>query len=282
MKSCESHVHSSSNYYNYTPSLIGKETFFYPIAIGHFIYEPGYHQRRSSFDSFLLLYIKSGSMIFCIEDQTITAEADSFVFIDCYRPHEYFTDNICDCLWIHFDGPIARGYYALIAEKLGNYFMLPDGFLAYSHMQKLYEIFERSMPIREAELSKRISDTLTLFLLHSSEKDPQNASVFDEIRSYMNESYQEDISIESLARIAHLSPYYFIRRFKKETGFTPHEYLLQTRIGAAKYMLMNTALPVKEVCFACGFSCESIFCTAFKKVVGVSPSQYRRKSYPAT
>lgn len=281
MKSCESFVHSSSNYYNYTPSLIGKETFFYPIALGHFIYEPGYQQRRSSFDSFLLLYIRSGSMNFYIQDEAFTADADSFVLLDCYRPHEYFTDCTCDCLWIHFDGPQARSYYHLITEKLGNHFMLLDGFPAYSHMQKLYEIFARSMPIHEAELSKLLSDTLTLFLLHSSEKDQQNTSVFDEIRSYINESYQEDITIPYLAQLAHLSPYHFIRRFKKETGFTPHEYLLQTRIGAAKYMLMNTALPVKDICFACGFSCESIFCTAFKKMVGVSPLQYRRKSYPA-
>jgi AraC-like DNA-binding protein len=271
-------VCSTSNYYNYTPSLIGKDTFFYPIAIGRFIYEPNYHQMRSSFDSFLLLYIQSGSLHFCIDAQSFTAEADSFVLIDCYRPHEYFTDNVCECLWLHFDGVVARSYYNLITEKMGNCFFSPDGFSAYSHIQKLYEIFENSMPIREAELSKLISDTLTVFLLHSSNQDSRNTSVFDEIRSYINEAYAKDITVELLAQMAHLSPYYFIRCFKKETGFTPHEYLLQTRIGAAKYMLLNTTLPVKDICFACGFSCESIFCTAFKKMVGMSPSQYRAKT----
>ena len=62
---------------------------------------------------------------------------------------------------------------------------------------------------------------------------------------------------------------------KKQTGFTPYEYLVNTRMNNARYLLKNSALPVKEVCFSTGFSSESSFCSAFKRIEGVGPTQYR-------
>ena len=78
-----------------------------------------------------------------------------------------------------------------------------------------------------------------------------------------------------LAEQAGLSQYHFIRTFKKETGFTPHEYLVNTRLATARYLLKNTRLPVKDICFNTGFSCESVFCSAFKQHQGMTPAQYR-------
>ena len=69
---------------------------------------------------------------------------------------------------------------------------------------------------------------------------------------------------------------YFSRLFKKETGYSPHEYVIQARVNAAKYFLQSARLSQKDICYSCGFSSESSFCTTFKKATGLTPSQYRK------
>ena len=61
-----------------------------------------------------------------------------------------------------------------------------------------------------------------------------------------------------------LSQYHFIRMFKSYTSCTPHEYIVNIRISAAKYMLKNTGLSVKDIGLDAGFPSECLFCTAFK------------------
>ena len=107
----------------------------------------------------------------------------------------------------------------------------------------------------------------------AEEKEQLTRSLSHDIRTPLTSilSYTE-----LLAEQVGLSPFHFIRTFKKETGFTPHEYLVRTRIDMAKYLLKNTGMPVKDICFATGFSSESVFCSAFKKSVGMSPKAYKR------
>lgn len=93
--------------------------------------------------------------------------------------------------------------------------------------------------------------------------------------TYINEHFAEDLSVDELAARVNLSPYHFIRTFKKMTGYTPHEYLVNTRIATARYLLKNTSLPIKDICFNTGFSSESVFCSTFKRYQKISPAQYR-------
>ncbi len=280
MKSCEKFVAPSSDYYNYTPTVSGRNAFFYPLCTGHFIYEPGYHQRRNLFDSFLLMYIQSGKLTVNMENDSQETDSGHFVLLDCYRPHGYRTDHGYECLWIHFDGPVARAWYEMAINHLGNIFSLHDPYPVLNKMLKIYHTFSGGETIREALLSKQMSDILTSLILYAplqADSHPQSNSM-EEIVSYINEHFMEDITIDALAKLAMLSPYHFIRTFKKETGFTPHEYVINTRIATARYMLRTTQMSVKDVCFQTGFSCESVFCTSFKKNTGTTPAEYRRQS----
>ena len=100
--------------------------------------------------------------------------------------------------------------------------------------------------------------------------------MIETVISYINEHFKEDLPDKVLASAAGLSSYHFIRVFKRETGFTPHEYVINTRLSNARYLLRNTAMSVKDICFSCGFSSESAFCITFKKRAKMTPAQYRQ------
>jgi AraC-like DNA-binding protein len=99
-------------------------------------------------------------------------------------------------------------------------------------------------------------------------------------RRFLDQYYDTPITIEQLSREAALSPFYFIRLFRRIYRQTPHQYLVQQRIARAKDLLRTTDLPITEICAAVGFESLGSFSTLFRKVAGVSPSAYRISSQP--
>ncbi len=78
-----------------------------------------------------------------------------------------------------------------------------------------------------------------------------------------------------LARRAHLSPSRFSTIFRQQFGLAPHQYLMRLRIAQSKDMLQRTDLPLQRVADDCGFSDIHHFSKTFKRVIGLTPGQYR-------
>lgn len=132
-------------------------------------------------------------------------------------------------------------------------------------------------PIAEDQISGTITNILSDLL--SSEKTQQVSGKtqigISEAISHINKYFYKSITLQELADIAALSPYYFSRVFARETGMTPHKYLISTRMANAKFLLKTSQMSVKEIAIRSGFSDESGFCTAFKKQEGMTPKEYR-------
>lgn len=130
------------------------------------------------------------------------------------------------------------------------------------------------------------SELLRLFWLLEESGD---ISKFDEISiskseairpaiKYINENYTENITIEKLAGIAHMSKSYFMSRFKETAGVSAIEYLSQLRIKKACEILAKTNKTTAETAFECGFKNLSNFNRQFKNIVGCTPKEYRKSS----
>lgn len=91
----------------------------------------------------------------------------------------------------------------------------------------------------------------------------------------MREQLHEPLSLEDMADIAYLSPYYFCRVFHQIIGAPPGEYLATLRLDAAKRLLLTTQLSVTDICFEVGYVGLGSFTTRFTQLVGLSPRLLR-------
>ena len=96
-------------------------------------------------------------------------------------------------------------------------------------------------------------------------------------RDYIADNYLAPFSLASVAKYSNMSPYHFLRVFKKVYGETPNEFLIRLRIEKAKKMLITENLSVSEVCERVGYISLGSFSSLFFKQVGMAPTLYRRK-----
>ena len=98
-----------------------------------------------------------------------------------------------------------------------------------------------------------------------------------EVQRLALENPAEDLSVEAMAAVAHMSPRHFARAFRAETGVTPARYVERVRLEAARRRLEDTAEPVAAVAAACGFGTSETMRRAFLRALGVAPAEYRRR-----
>ena len=109
----------------------------------------------------------------------------------------------------------------------------------------------------------------------TTKKEEQSDGLVADAKKYIESNYSRDISLDDVSRNADVSPYYFTRLFKEETGVTFVEYLTNLRIEKAKKMISDSGMSMKEICQAVGYSDPNYFSRAFKKNVGVTPTEYK-------
>jgi transcriptional regulator GlxA family with amidase domain len=105
---------------------------------------------------------------------------------------------------------------------------------------------------------------------------PQTYRSLIQAREFMRHAYGRPVSLPDVAAQANLSPFHFLRVYKRAYGETPHEFLTRLRIVRAKTLLAKGNHSVTEACFEVGFSSLGSFSNLFAYRVGLSPSEYRR------
>ncbi|WP_088242639.1 helix-turn-helix domain-containing protein [Calothrix rhizosoleniae] len=98
-----------------------------------------------------------------------------------------------------------------------------------------------------------------------------------EIKDYIEENLAKTLTIAELAALVPMSEFHFARTFKILVGEPPHRYILQRRIEQAKVLLKVTRLSAAEIAYQVGFSTPSHFTAQFRKLLGVTPKQFRHR-----
>ena len=114
------------------------------------------------------------------------------------------------------------------------------------------------------------------FVIFSGQKE-HNDEVIKDVQVYIEENFEEKLSVEGIANRFAISTRNFIRRFKKATKNTPFEYIQRVKVEVAKKSFESTPLNINEVMYNVGYNDEKAFRKTFKKYTGLSPIEYRRK-----
>lgn len=232
---------------------------------------------------FQLLYIAAGKAHFHFDGKEQIVTAGHMVL---YRPkepqkYEYYGEDQTEVYWVHFTG-------GNVTNILRSYGLTDDKRVFYCGSGLDYQNLFRTM-INELQMCKenyaemlemylrQIFIMLQRYFINAAKTD--NARVVEEIDKatiYFNEHYSEDISIDEYAQNNHVSVSWFIRNFKHCTGSTPMQYILSKRIYNAEILLQDSTYNITEISEIVGYENPLYFSRIFKKVKGLSPSEYRK------
>ncbi|MBX7152153.1 AraC family transcriptional regulator [bacterium] len=238
---------------------------------------------RHSHDTYVIEWVESGIDRFFCKDAIYQAPAGSFVLIN---PLEVHTGSASGSSALQY-----RSMYPsvdMMTDIQKNF---------QSHSQEI-PLFSKTV-IRDAALEKtfkkfwssldedgtpvRRQTLLMMFLLQLLRRysatacDPKpigkEKNSIQKIKDYIADNYTETISLDELATLSGLSPFYLLRAFRKETGLPPYEFLINIRIERAKRLLIRRT-PIAVVAHSTGFADQSHFTRFFKRLTGVTPGQY--------
>lgn len=108
-----------------------------------------------------------------------------------------------------------------------------------------------------------------------SKRTEKSNSIIGMAKEYIKGNYSKDISLDDVSRVVNISPYYFSKIFKENTGENFIEYLTNIRMDKAKELLSKAEYSMKEICSIVGYSDPNYFSRSFKKNVGVTPTEYK-------
>lgn len=282
MKSTEKGVLEVSDLYFYSPSQIAKKLHFYPVSAGHFFCVRGYHLIRNNYDSLLVTHIIRGSFTYVKDRKHYTAYAGETVILDCYRAHEYYTNDSFESIWVHFSGSNCLNIYHEIERISGNTLHSREPRRIENSLFRVFYAICGKSPLAESGLSLELYKLLVELLSTVNPSEGQTERydrLITEVKEYVADHLSEKLNVQKLAEQVYMSSTHFSRVFKHQTGFTPYEYIMISRMNRAKELLHQTDLSIAQIAYASGFNSESNFIHSFSKNTGMSPKKFRKLKF---
>lgn len=109
-------------------------------------------------------------------------------------------------------------------------------------------------------------------------KSEKGNYIVERAKEYIKENFHKEITLEELSKYLNISPQYFSRLFKEQTGYNFIEYLTFMRIEHSKRLMNSTNMSIKEICYSVGYGDPNYFSRLFKKNTGISPTSYAGKN----
>lgn len=260
--------------FSFTPSELAKKLYFYPTWCGHFFCSSEYYMKRKSFPPLLVAYVREGKFHVEYRDMVFDAEKGDVILLDCSEPHYYRAHDGLEFVYMHFDGSNSHEICQHILRQHGPLIRRENNVLIGNLLYNMVYFYESGSVETMFQSSMRIYHIFEYLLAPESHQYEKDNPVENAIR-YIRSHVAENISLENLANEASLSVYYFAHIFKDQTGFSPIEFVINTRLDQAKILLAQTSKSVEEIAYEVGYSSASSLTNIFTRKLEISPGQYR-------
>ncbi len=257
-------VHSSGQY-----KLLQKKLF--------------YTERPHGTASYQLIYIADGSARFKINGKMHSLQKGNCVF---YHPGEaqyyyYYLEEHPDIYWVHFSCGKENNFLSKMGwgeETIYNVGVHNSYIQTYD---AIIQELQLKQPFCEDQLKFLMQQLLLKMgrnrLKENNSYESYNKEVEQAIR-FFHTAPEKDFTIKQFTREHGLNYYRFIDTFTKSVGTSPRQYIINIRMNQAKELLTNSLFQVSEVAQLIGYENPLYFSRLFKKVWGVSPTEYRAQS----
>ena len=240
--------------------------------------------KRENLQSYLCLMVVDGSGHIEYEGQKYEMKKGDCAFIDCMKSYSHSTgggSGLWSLEWVHFYGENMPAVYDKYIERGGQPVFTPENADAYLQIfSKLYDIAGSEDYIRDMKLNAVLNELLAVIMEQSWH--PENAAVgkkrreLIDVKAFLDEHYTDKITLDSLSVAFYIDKFYLSKIFKDAYGTTINSYILAKRITQAKRLLRFTDMSVDEIGSRVGMNDANYFSRAFKKIEGISPSEYRK------
>lgn len=274
------HYFEESSLHYFVPQPAGREALlYYPVSVGYFDCKPSYGVQRNVFSSYLLIVMLTGSLSYQTRRSRGVARAGQVLLLDCNAPHSYSAQGKCSFTFVHFAGAQSRELYDEIERTGGNLIHMPDPNELHEMIGEMLSAMRSERRMNEGQTSAMIYSMLMKLLEQSGASGAGGLGnpVVDRAIAYIQSHLTEKLSVEDISANAGYSPSYFSHLFAEETGLSPYQFVVKSRVEQAQQLLKTTRLTVQEIAFQCGFNSAANFCYTFRRMAGISPHEYRKR-----
>lgn len=236
---------------------------------------------------YTFLFCSKGNGTISLNNVDFSLGFNQYIIIPCSIPFYYKSSKTdpWNIYWIKFLGSKSVFY----SREMRKVQTLPS---THSFREKQFELFEAMFSVLVTDYTlEKLNYTNSLLMHYLSSflycnlysdviQNPHYiVGIVNRVTHYMNENIERNLTIRQLAEYAGYSDSYFYRRFTNETGYPPIDYFIRMKINKASVYLIKTRMTAAQISDKLGFSNPNYFSRTFKKVVGITVTEFRKQGF---
>lgn len=266
-----------------TPSQKSKDLFFYIQEIGAFKAFQPYYTEREHLPSFLMKFTLGGAGLLNYFGKDYVLKQGDIFLIDCqhYQHYKTISEAPWEMDWIHFYGGNSMRLYQEFIKDGNPIFHTngsPEDNLIHHLIHRMIKEQTHTNAQTDFKNSIMIHELLNELIVQKYHLDFEADDIPEYViylKKYLDEHFQETITLEDLEKTFHLNKYQLNKEFSKYIGIPPIDYLITKKISYAKDLLRYTDFSIQNISLKIGIDNFAYFSRLFKTRTGMTPTFYR-------
>lgn len=245
--------------------------------VGKSICDSNFYAERRVSQIMSFEYIEEGSGTLEINGQVLHPSQNDVFLLTEGSNHRYYTDANSPWIkyFVSFAGPLANKLKELYLPY--NVFLFKDCCLK-DNFKRIFDVaFDGSLTYEEIN-SLIAAEILKIMIYLNNKSTGVEGELAEKIKNKIDYCVERELSLDMIADSLSYTKNHIINVFKDKYNKTPYQYFMQAKIEIAKRYLTQTNCSVLDIAHNLSFSDAQYFSSAFKRIVGVSPREYRKRS----